>query len=52
MTRHVEKVMVFMETSHELDVWLKDISDKISRFSPVSEDSDKAKSQLAITKVE
>ena len=43
---------MFMEIHHEVEVWLEEMSERISRFSPVSEDSEKAKSQLTNTKVE
>ena len=42
---------MFMEIHHEVEVWLEPMSENISRLSPVSEDSEKAKSQLANTKV-
>lgn len=42
---------MFMKIHHEVEVWLEQMSDEISRLSPVSEDSEKAKSQLANTKV-
>lgn len=52
MTKHVEKLLMFMEVQHEVEVWLEEISETISRLSPVSEDSEKAKAQLANTKVD
>lgn len=51
MTKHVDKVMTFMKLQHDIEVWLEEKAEKISRLSPVSEDSEKAKSQLAIAKV-
>lgn len=42
---------MFMEVHHEVEVWLEQMSESVSRLSPVSEDSEKAKSQLANTKV-
>lgn len=43
--------MTFMKLQHDVEVWLEEKAEKISRLSPVSEDSEKAKSQLAIAKV-
>ena len=43
--------MTFMKLQHDIEVWLEEKAEKISRLSPVSEDSEKAKSQLAIAKV-
>lgn len=40
-----------MKLQHDIEVWLEEKAEKISRLSPVSEDSEKAKSQLAIAKV-
>lgn len=42
---------MFMEVQREVDLWLQEISETISRLSPVSEDSETAKTQLANTKV-
>lgn len=42
---------MFMEVQREIEVWLEEMSETISRLSPVSEDSEKAKAQLANTKV-
>ena len=43
---------MFMEIHHEVEVWLEKMDETISRLSPVSEDSEKAKAQLANTKVQ
>ena len=51
LTKHVEKVMMFMKLQQEMEVWLEGMSDKVGRLSPVSEDSEKAKAQLVNTKV-
>ena len=40
-----------MEIQREVEVWIEEMSETISRLSPVSEDSEKAKAQLANTKV-
>ena len=51
LTKHVEKLITFMEVQREIEQWLEGVSETISGLSPVSEDSDKAKAQLANTKV-
>ena len=51
MTKHVDKVMTFMKLQDDVEVWLEEKAEKIGRLSPVSEDSEKAKSQLANAKV-
>lgn len=51
LTKHVEKLLMFMEVQRELEVWLEEMSETISRLSPVSEDGEKAKAQLTNTKV-
>ena len=43
---------MFMEIHHEVEVWLEKLDETISRLSPVSEDSEKAKAQLANTRVQ
>lgn len=40
-----------MKIQHEVEVWIEEMSETISRLSPVSEDSEKAKAQLANAKV-
>lgn len=42
---------MFMKIQHEVEVWIQEMSETISRLSPVSEDSEKAKAQLANAKV-
>lgn len=51
LTKHVEKLLMFMKIQHEVEVWIEEMSETISRLSPVSEDSEKAKAQLANAKV-
>ena len=43
---------MFMEVHHEMEVWLEEMSETVSRLSPVSNDSENVKSQLANTKVQ
>ena len=52
LTRHVEKLLMFMEIHREVEVWIEEMSETISRLSPVNEDGEKAKAQLANAKVE
>jgi len=42
---------MFMKIQHEVEVWNEEMSETISRLSPVSEDSEKAKAELANAKV-
>ena len=42
---------MFMEIQREVEVWIEEMSETISRLSPVNEDSEKAKAQLANAKV-
>ena len=51
MTKHVEKLILFMEVHREIEKWLEGMSETISGLLPISEDSDEAKAQLANTKV-
>ena len=51
LTKHVEKLLMFMKIQHEVEVWIEEMSETISRLSPVSEDGEKAKAQLANAKV-
>lgn len=51
LTKHVEKLLLFMKIQHEVEIWIEEMSETISRLSPVSEDGEKAKVQLANAKV-
>ena len=51
LTKHVEKLILFMEVHREIEKWLEGMSETISGLLPISEDSDEAKAQLANTKV-
>ena len=42
---------MFMKIQHEVEVWIEEMSETIRRLSAVSEDSEKAKGQLANAKV-
>lgn len=50
LTKHVEKLILFMEVHREIEKWLEGMSETISGLLPISEDSDEAKAQLANTK--
>lgn len=51
LTKHVEKLILFMEVHREIEKWLEGMSETIGGLLPISEDSDEAKAQLANTKV-